>query len=277
MVLFYTHSSFFTGIFNILSYFNNRKKHYSDISNAVIIKSVVLASVQLGVGFIKQGASGLISGQIISMFFANVKLLKNIIGNKNLLSHINTLKLLALAKKYRKFPKFQVPHAFLNNFSSNIPIYLFSSFFSSTIVGFYALSTRIVYAPFMIIAGASSKVYSQRLSEIYHENGDAYSFTIKILESLSRKIILPFLIIVIFAPNIFAFIFGEVWREAGVYTQILSPWMFMVLMVSTISFITSLLHLQKKALFLEIIYTLFRLISIGIGVYLNNTRSTISI
>jgi O-antigen/teichoic acid export membrane protein len=261
---------FLTGLFNILNYFNNRKKYYKDIANATIIKSIVLVIVQLSIGFMKQGVAGLIGGQIFSQLFANTKLLKNIIKDKILISKISKVKMVALAKRYKDFPKFQAPHAFINTFSSNIPIYLFSVFFNSTIVGFYALSTRIVFSPLMVIAGSSAKVYNQKVSEIYKEKGDSYSFTIRLISSLFKKIIIPFLLIVIFAPNIFSFIFGEEWREAGIYTQILSPWIFMVFMVSTISYITSLLNLQKKGLFIEIIYSFFRVLAILIGVYFYN-------
>ena len=40
---------FFTGIYNILNYFNNRKKYYKDIANATIIKSIITAVIQLSV------------------------------------------------------------------------------------------------------------------------------------------------------------------------------------------------------------------------------------
>ncbi len=77
---------FFIGLFNLLSYYNNRQKNYKDIASATIVKSIVLAMVQLTVGFFKTGASGLISGQIISSLFANIQLLKNIVKDKELLS-----------------------------------------------------------------------------------------------------------------------------------------------------------------------------------------------
>lgn len=32
-----------------------------------------------------------------------------------------------------------------------------------------------------------------------------------------------FLMIMIFGPALFAFVFGEAWREAGVYARIMSP------------------------------------------------------
>ena len=75
-------SVFFVGFFNVLSYFNNRKKYYKDIANATMLKSIVLAIIQLLIGFLKPGATGLISGQIISNAFANMKLLKNISKDK---------------------------------------------------------------------------------------------------------------------------------------------------------------------------------------------------
>jgi len=83
---------FFTGIWNILNYFNNRKKQYKDIAKATIIKSIVTAIVQLSVGFIKQGATGLVSGQLLSQLFANTKLL----------SKISKVKIIAVAKGQKR-------------------------------------------------------------------------------------------------------------------------------------------------------------------------------
>ena len=261
---------FFIGLFNLLSYYNTRQKNYRDIANATVVKSIVLATVQLLIGVLKTGASGLISGQIISSLFANMQLLKNIVKDKKRLSHISKVKIIALAKKYKEFPKYQAPHAMLNAFSSYIPIYIFSSFFGLTVVGFYALSTRIIFTPLMILAGASAKVYNQKVTQLYNNKEDAYGFSIRLLQSLFKKIVIPFLIIVFFAPDIFGFIFGEAWREAGIYTQILSPWLWMVFLTATIAFIPSFLQMQKKALFLEVIYTLLRVIAIGIGLWYQN-------
>ena len=92
-------SVFFIGIFNLLNYFNNRKKNYKDISNANILKSIVAAIMQLSIGLIQQGATGLISGQIISQFFANTKLLKNIVRDKILISKITKKKNYSIGQK----------------------------------------------------------------------------------------------------------------------------------------------------------------------------------
>ena len=261
---------FFTGFFNILTYFNNRQKRYKEISNAMIYKSIVLAAFQLSIGFIKSGATGLVSGQIISTVFSNTTLLKIILKDKILLSKIRWTKIFALAKKYRDFPKFQLPHAFIGGLSLSAPIYVLSSSFGLNVVGLYSLSTKIIFMPLMIIASASAKVFNQQITNIYHQQGDSYQFTINVLKSLFKKIIAPFLIVVIFSPTIFEFVFGLPWREAGIYTQILSPWILLNVLVSTVSFIPSLVNKQKKAFFLSIIHLVLIICTLLIGAYFEN-------
>lgn len=266
---------FFMGLFNLLSYYNNRKKNYQDIARATIIKSIILAMAQLGLGFVKAGASGLITGQIISTVFANIHLFKNIMKDKILLSKISLLKIIALAKRYKDFPKYQAPHAMLNVSSSNMPIYIFTPFFGLSVVGMYSLSTRIIITPMMILAGASAKVYTQKVTQIYNENGDSYGFTIRLLISLFKKIILPFLLIIFFAPEIFSFVFGDNWREAGVYTQILFPWLLLNILVSTVSFIPSLVNMQRKAFNMGILLLILTTLFILIGVFFNHVYLTL--
>jgi len=224
----------------------------------------------LTIGFLKSGVVGLISGQIISQFFANMRLLKNIIHDKNLLQKINKVKIIALAKKYKNFPKFQAPHAMLNTFSSNLPIYMFTPFFGVGVVGLFSLSTRIIFAPLLILADASAKVYNQQVSLLYNEKKDTYTFTINLLKSLLKKILIPFIIFVYFAPDIFRIVFGNDWVEAGVYTQILSPWLLLNVLVATVAFIPSLVSKQKKALIVSVIQSFLILSALYIGVIYNN-------
>ena len=70
-----------TGFRNTLNYLNTRKVLYKDIAKANIYKSVGLASVQLGVGFVKSGVTGLISGQVIANIISNYQLAKNVFKN----------------------------------------------------------------------------------------------------------------------------------------------------------------------------------------------------
>lgn len=253
---------FFVGLFNLLTNYNNRMKYYKDIANATIIKSLVLASIQLVIGFSKTGVSGLILGQVVSQLFANLKLFKNIIKNKILLSYVNKIKIFAMARKYKKFPKYNMPHALVGTVSSNLPIYIFTPFFGSTVVGYYSLSLIIVFTPLMIVAGATSRVYNQKVSELYNKKQDTYNFTVNIIKALLKKILLPFILFVFFAPDVFEFVFGKQWIEAGKYIQILSVYLILNVMVSTIAYIPSLVGLQKKAFLIASLHVILASIAL---------------
>ena len=130
-------SIFFLGLFNVLSYFNNRIKAYPDIAKATVYKSVVQAFVQVFVGLVKSGATGLISGNIVSNFVANAKLLKNIISNKAWIKSISLSKMKEQGKRYQDFPKYSMWAILANVFSVHLISILIVPLYSAATLGFY--------------------------------------------------------------------------------------------------------------------------------------------
>ncbi|MBD3801504.1 MAG: oligosaccharide flippase family protein, partial [Campylobacterales bacterium] len=175
------------------------------------------------------------------------------------------------------FPKFQVPHTFLNTFASQMPVYAFGTFFAASVVGLYTLGARVVLAPMMLLSGSAAKVFNEKAAALYNEGGDLHTPTVGLLGGMAKKALIPFVLFVVFAPEIFAFVFGAPWREAGVYTQILSPWLFMVFIVSTVAFLPALYGRQRRALGIEIIYTLLRLVALGTGVVLADVHTALAL
>jgi O-antigen/teichoic acid export membrane protein len=226
---------FFTGLFNILTAYNNRQKHYRDIADATIIKSMVMAVIQVGVGLIKSGASGLISGQILSQFFANMRLLKNIVNNRSLMQSINRLKIIALAKKYKNFPKFSLPSALANVLSGHLSNILISIFYSVSTLGFYSIVQRVL--------GIPSALMGQSIGQVFYEEGTQEKKRTGVAKNvfnttLKRLILLglpSFLILFVVVEELFAVVFGEEWRLAGQYAQIVIPMFFVRFVVATLS------------------------------------------
>ena len=260
-------SVFFFGIFNILNYFNNRKKNYKDISNANILKSIVAAIIQLSIGFIQQGATGLISGQIISQFFANTKLLKNIIKDKVLISKIKKKKIIALAKRYKNFPKYSMPSGLLNITSLQVPVFLLGAFFNIAIVGFYSLSYRFISLPMSIIGSSIGQVFFQKSSELKNDKKALKKITLETYKKLFKIGILPFAIITVFGDYIFAFVFGKDWIVAGEYAQLLAIWILFLFIHSPITNLFSTLEKQKDALIFNITIIFSRILIISLGGY----------
>ena len=228
-------SVFFIALFNLLTYFNSRKKNYKDIARATIIKSLVMATIQLSIGFLKNGATGLISGQFLSQMFANMQLLKNIIKNRPLLSKIRGVKIIALAKKYRDFPKFALPSNLANTLSQHLTTILISSFYSVATLGFYSLAQRVLGMPSALVGNAIGQVFFQEATEERQRTGTI----IKTFDATVKRLIviaLPsFTLLFFMVESLFSFVFGEEWSVAGEYAKILIPYFFISLISSTLS------------------------------------------
>lgn len=249
---------FFTGMFNILNYFNNRRKNYKDLRNAIILKSIVLSIVQIIVGFVKSGASGLISGQILSNMFANMKLARNILKDKILVSKIRKEKIIALAKRYKNFPKYNLPSSFADTFSQQLPFFFITKFFSLSINGYFSFAQKIISLPSSFIAKSISQVFFQKISENRNRR-------IRNLYILKKTIIKLFIIILpistilfLFAPTIFTVAFGKEWIKAGEIAKYLSVSLIIIFISSTLS-VTLIVYEKLKIL---AIWQYFYLLSI---------------
>ena len=243
------------GIFNILSYLNTRMKYYKDISKALIYKSVVITSVQLLVGYIYQGVSGLISGLILSNFFGNIKLFKNILLQHNFFTSISIQKIIIVAVRYSNFPKFSVWSALASSSSQHLVSILIASFYSIASLGYYSLSEKVLGSPSAIIGRSIGQVYYQQGSQEKLSTGKV----VNTFKSTLIKLILigiPFFGILFFiVEDLFVIVFGEHWRIAGQYSKILLP-LFLVRFVVSPLTLTAIIY-EKNIL--DLCFQLFLL------------------
>jgi len=243
---------FFMGLFNLLNYFNTRKKYYKDIANATIIKSIILAITQLSIGFVKSGASGLIGGQVLSQMFANIRLLKNIVKDKVLISKIKKVKIIALMKRYQDFPKFSMWAILANTLSIHLINILISSFYSITTLGFYSLVQRVLALPSILIGNSIGQVFFQQATKEKQASGKI----INIFNSTIKKIfpigIIFFGTLFMVVESLFAFIFGEEWRIAGEYSQVMVPLFFIRFIILPFMFIPSIFEKIKVDLYFQL-------------------------
>ncbi len=246
-------SVFFIGLYNLLNYFNNRKKQYKDLAKATIIKSIITAIVQLSIGFIKGGVVGLISGQLSSQLFANITLVKNITKDKILISKISKVKIIVLAKKYKDFPKFTMWAGLLNSSSTHLANILIASIFNIKTLGFYSLSQRLLGMPSSLIGGSIGQVFFQQATKEKQLTGHS----VNTFKSTLKKLVvmgIPFFTILFFiVEDLFAFIFGEEWRVSGEYAKILMPFFMMNFISSPLAISMSIFEKQKKALLINMI------------------------
>jgi len=242
---------FLIGVLNILTYFNIRKKYYKDISKSKIIKSIIASILQLCIGFIKPGPSGLIIGQILSNFSANLKLLNNLQNTTNSFK-ISKLKMIALALKYKNLPKFSMWAILANKLSYNLNDILISLFFSVVTLGHYSIVQRILGMPSSLVGSAVGQVFFQSATQEKYNTGNIKKTFTTTIKKLLLMAVPFFLLLNFWIEDIFSFVFGNQWAIAGEYAKIMIPFFFVRFIIASISTTEIIMEKQTVGLIFNI-------------------------
>lgn len=257
---------FSLGFYQCLNNWANRLKKYKDLAVYRISNSVTNGVVTLSLGLLKTGPWGLligiISGYLTGQLIITLTLYKSI---KKVWHHVSFHQIFLKAKEYKIFPFANSIQATSDVFQINGIIYFTSYFFNSAIVGWYSFAIRILQAPMNLIGAAIGQVFYQQASYFYNNE--------ICLQPLVKKTIIKsaligspvLLILILFGPALFEFVLGENWREAGVYAQILAPFIYLDFIRSPISQIPIVINKQKKLLLFSIISNTLLIISMLYG------------
>lgn len=266
-----------SGTFLALNYWNTRTKQFKRLSIARISSSFSTTGTQLGMGFLGYTSGGVliyanILGQLVSTCVLGMQIMRDHLSFFK--QNISWKGMTDTFRRYSNFPKYDVWSALINQISWQVPVLLLSSFFSTTIVGYYSLGMMMVTLPMSLIGGAIAQVFFQRAAIAQHEGSlaiifeDAYSFLLKIS-------LFPLLLLTFIGQDLFILIFGPSWGEAGFYIQILSVWAVFFFISSPISAILSIAGKQKTGLVLSSINLITRFSSIYIGGILGSATLSI--
>lgn len=265
---------FLGGIFLALNYWSSRARHFGRLSVAKLSQSTVTAGTQLGTGFVGFATGGsLIGSTLIGSFVAVFTLSLQVLREDFQLfkESIRFNEIIRGFKRHKKFPLFDTWATLLNNISWQLPTFLLATFFSKTEVGYYALGNRLLRIPMSIIGAAIAQVFFQRASEAL-KDGTLASVVENVFRSLVSLGMFPMLVATIIGRDLFVVVFSPTWAEAGVYTQILSIWMFFWFISSPLSTLFRVLEKQEFSLVLNIVIFATRFITLGIGGLLGSTR-----
>lgn len=256
-----------TGILQILNAYSSRYQQYRNIATVRVVNALSITSIQVGSQYFFK-LNGLIVGTLLGNIISIFLLMKYHIKNKTLqLRSLSHKRLKANIKRHKNFPKYQSLTVFFNSVSQNMPVLLFGVLYSAEIAGFYALAVRILQVPIGLVGASTRTVYYQKASKMYAAGEDILSLYYKTTIWLIKLFILPFFLVLFFAPSLFGFIFGEEWKTSGYMAQILVFW-FLFSFINPPSVMTfSILGLQEIQMKLEILSLVFRVTAIYSGYY----------
>ncbi len=203
-----------------------RNNRFGLVSAGRIVQSCVVVCVQLVAGLLGASAFGLTGGVVVG--FSALALVVGIPflarDNVVLKASLATDSLRALANRYRRFPFFSTPAAFLNLVASRIAVFLLAWFYGPGTVGLFGLAFGTLALPVGSVTDAIGQVFGVR-APAAHLKSSLGPLTELVFARLIAVSVFPMAVVAVAGPDLFALVFGEPWREAGVYARILSPWL----------------------------------------------------
>lgn len=242
-----------SGLYQSFYYWNNRKKQYKRLATSRVIQSGATATTNIGMGMASVGSGGLIVGSLVGKSIATFNLGKIILKNdKKRIVHIKRLKIFALIKKYIKFPTWNLGSGFIHTGRENIIQLFIYKYFSSSFLGFYFFSNRILKTPSTILINAFSDVFFQKLSKITSYD-KMYSLSLRYAQKIFFILVIPYIIFVLSLKDIVPIIFGEKWGELYLYLYIMSFPIFFNIIVSHFSKILIVTNKQEISFYFHFI------------------------
>jgi O-antigen/teichoic acid export membrane protein len=264
------------GIFSALNFWNTRNKRFTIIAVTQVTGQTVNAATVLVAGTVGavSGAS-MILGALFAKIISVMILGKSLILQSRELFRLITLKdVTNVLIRYKKFPVYGSWSILLSVAAWQLPILLLGVFFSSAVVGFYALGYRILQLPMSLVGNSLQQVFFQRAIVAKNEK-----HLPQLVNSLFDKVVavslFPMLMLSMIGGDLFTVFFGEKWKQAGIYTQILSLWAFFWFLSGPFTKLFAVLEKQEIQLKWNILNFTIRLLSILIGAYFQSAILTV--
>jgi O-antigen/teichoic acid export membrane protein len=215
---------FGTALFAMITSTAVRWELYKQVGQARIFQTVIGGAVQVAAGFGGIGVVGLIAGQIISQAIGISGIWRAIVRRTRF--RTVTRRLPAYFRKYiggqfRHYALYSAPSSVVNRFSSSMVIVLYAMIYDLATVGLLALTFRAANAPMLAVARGLAQVFQKEYAK-----SDQFSprqVVLIFIGALTAIGAIPSAVLAFLGPQLFGFVFGVTWEQAGVYAAILSP------------------------------------------------------
>jgi O-antigen/teichoic acid export membrane protein len=248
-------SLFFTGQGEVFRVWGNRNKDYQALSFNTLLSAILVPIVAISVGFLHQNSPlGLFLGLLLSQILPTIVLQIQFRNSHPLpFTWIDKATIVSIVRVNKDMSLYAMPAELINRATQQMPVFILQQLLGLGVVGTYNLSVRMLALPVNVFSGALSEVFRQRAANDYNETGSCRPIFVKTLKLLSLSLIVPFILLAFVGPSVFAFIFGEKWRLAGVFSALLAPMFYLKLVVSPLTYVFFITKKMKEDFYLHLL------------------------
>jgi len=246
-----------------------RERAFGLFAASAVFTSLVLNVSKAGFGYVRPTSEVLIAttlaAQAIGLLVVTAKLRWS--GTSSLVEEEGMGqrdRLSVLARRYRDFPLFRAPQLLLNAVSLGLPVVLLAAFFGASVAGQYSLAWSLLFAPILLAGRAVSSVFYPKITAALRDGG-AKRLVASATWGMALSGAIPYGLLLVLGPWLVAFVFGEEWRLAGVFSQVLAPFMFLQYLNRPVIAALPGMRLQASLLLYEVVSTSSKVSALWIG------------
>lgn len=212
------------------------------ISISIIIKAIVVCLAQFGFYYVESISEaglvyGVVAGLTAQLLYLALK------AGRSIGFRFEKKEFIALVSNDKSFLVKGTLQSIFNSVSSNVLIIFISFMFSPIVLGLYVMAKKLVFLPVTFIGNSVRPLFLSSIKENIDNSNHASNFTLlkNTLKYGAIPALIGLLLMYYLAEDFFELYAGKNWRESGVYSFILAPWVFMAFLnIPSVSFLTAI-------------------------------------
>jgi len=254
---------FLVGLYQVFYYRSVRARAFGTIAATRLSQSATMVGMQLALsGF---GSFGLITGHLLGQMAGLTSLVRKAVQEGIFrIGSFSIPGMIAAARRYRRFPLASTWEGLLNALGTQFPPLVMTALFGPAAAGVYVFAVKVSQAPMQLISKAIGDVFFSHAA-VAHREGRLGKAVKDTTERLIAVALPPLFLLGVAAPEMFAVVFGETWREAGVIVRYLVPWLLLVFVASPLTLIFSIMEKQAQGALFQALLLIARVVALVLG------------
>ena len=264
---------FSNGIIQISRQFFTRSKNFLTITTSRVIHSTSGSLAQIITGLLSFNFTGLVIGRLIGLVSGNINYVRKYFQNYNWIKKNKPLEK-ELIQKHKKFIWFSSPGVFVGNSINLITLIFFTHYYGEKFSGLLAAAIQYLGLLIMMFSSSFAQVYYNEIAQIKNPKAlyKSYTYWLKRLFVLT---LIGWIILVITPSSLLTSILGDKWSGLMDAIKVISPWMAIMFIASSLSYVFIRLEKQKEIFFFDVFHLVLIIITLGLGHFFLNEKNQI--
>jgi lipopolysaccharide exporter len=251
------------GSMQITSYWFNARQEYPKIAQGKLVQTATSEGVKLASGFAGLNFTGLIIGRVLGYVSVAVLQWRRFAANAAGIERRHFSKWDTI-KRHKSYVLFTTPSVFVGALINFLYIEMFLEHFGSESAGMVSVAMTYVGAGLGMVAGSISQVFFGTISNI-HKRKELESLYVRFLGRLFLMSGVMTAMVWVFPASWIVGVLGPEWNDLIVYCRVISVWLGVWFISSSLSFIYLRLQRQHLMLFMDVLHVVIIYVGFHMG------------